>query len=76
MANITITIPDAVLPRVVEAMSERFGYTPGTETRGAFVRRKLIAEWTRIVIEYESAQAGLAASAAKATETAGEIVLS
>jgi hypothetical protein len=51
MATISVTVPDAVLPELVDALCQRYGYqanilvdgvsTPNPETRNAFARRQL-----------------------------------
>ena len=60
MTTITITIPDAITQRVVLALCHRWGYsdtledgTPNTETKSAFVKRKMIEHLKRSVKEAE-----------------------
>ena len=58
MATISLTIPDAALPRVVDALCARGHWTPETPgTRGAFAKAEL-ARWLREEVrEYERAEA-------------------
>jgi hypothetical protein len=70
MAQIQITIPDAVLPRVVDAFAATYGYqptidgAPNPETKAAFAKRQVIAFIKRTVADRE---AGAAADAARST---------
>lgn len=66
MANITINIDDAQLTRVITALSAAFGYQelietdpalppiPNPETEGQFVRRKVIEQLKKIVLDQEA----------------------
>lgn len=61
MATISINIPDTQMPRVLDAFTATFGYSPtladGTanpETRGQFTRR-IIVDWVKSnVVAYEA----------------------
>ena len=62
MATITINIPDAAVPRVLEAMCSTGGYEPSDGlTKGAFAKRMLAQYVKRIVFEYEAMTAQRAA---------------
>lgn len=57
MANITITIPDANLSRVIDGFATRYEYNTfkqGAETKAQFAKRMLIASIKRAVIEGEA----------------------
>ena len=62
MANITISIPDEFIPRVVAALKVQDGRNPADGlpqgvTQAAFVRR-VISDWVRArVRQYEMSQA-------------------
>ena len=60
MAAITFNIPDEHLPRLVEALSEHYGYKeilvtgePNPETRAQFIKRKTALQWIQITRNYE-----------------------
>jgi hypothetical protein len=60
MATITVTIPDPVAPRVIDALSIGMGYqttidgNPNPETKGAFAKRQLILWVMAVVKNYEA----------------------
>jgi len=76
MAQITLTIPDNVVPRVLDAIAATQGYDefaqPG-ETKAEFARRYIKAHVKRLVIEHESNQAADAALAAQRAQTNAEV---
>jgi hypothetical protein len=80
MASFNFTVPDAAVPRVVEAFCVRFGYqetsvdgVPNPETRGDFTRR-MIREFIKdTVVSHEASLAGRDASASQAAETRSEV---
>lgn len=69
MASIQITVPDAVLSRVLDAVSAKWGYNPGGgQTKAQFAKATLAAYLKSIVRDYEAEVAAKAAyDAAKAT---------
>jgi len=59
MASITITIPNAVKDRVLDAIAARHGYDSGTDGTKAQFAKSVIALWAkRITVEYESSLGG------------------
>lgn len=65
MANLTITIPDAVLPRVLDAIASSRGYNPATDgTKAQFAKAQIIGLLKDIV---SSAEAAAAEKSARAT---------
>lgn len=82
MANITIQIPDAMMPRVVEAFTKQFNYqdqvldqaNPGAmianpETKNQFTQRQ-IRDYIKNTV---GMQEGLAASAAAAEKARNDL---
>ena len=67
MATLTLTIPNAQLSRVADAISTKFGYTGfeadgiTPQTKQEFVRKILIKYLKRNVAEHEAGTAGAAA---------------
>lgn len=58
MADITITVADAVLTRVLNAIAARHGYNPATDgTKGQFAKATLVKWAKKEVVEYEATQA-------------------
>lgn len=58
MATITLTIPDPVLNRVLDAIASSKGYGPGSgQTKAQFARSVIAAYIKSIVVEYESRSA-------------------
>lgn len=76
MATITFTIPDAVLPRIIAAVTTVYKYEstliddvtgepyPNPETKAAFTKRMVIEFLKNIVKQHEVVQAAVIASAA------------
>lgn len=69
MASTTITVPDAVLPRVLDAVAATQGYNPATDgTKAQFLKAFIARTLKGIVAEYEaSAAASAAAASARST---------
>lgn len=79
MAQIVLTIPDPVLPRMIQGLSEYYGYQPtlkdpsditktipNPETRAQFAKRMLIFHIKKTMIQ---AEGGPAATTARETVT-------
>lgn len=76
MAAITITIPDAVLPRVLDAFAAHYGWTGGGgQTKAQFARQKLQDHVVAVVRAYEAGGAAEAARLAAAAKVDSEITL-
>lgn len=76
MAQITVTIPDAVLPRVLDAFAVRYGWNAaGGQTKAQFAKAKLI-DFTRDVVRlHETATAAETARSAASAGVDTDIVL-
>lgn len=83
MAQITINIPDAIAPRVLNAFARKFGYSPkldngddNPETKAQFAKRKLLETIKNAVLEIEvqDAKNNIATTTAQTVEN--EITLS
>lgn len=58
MASIQIEIPDAQVPRVLEAFAESFGYDPASGLTKAQFAKKQTARWVKeITLNYERQKA-------------------
>lgn len=76
MAQIAITIPDAVLPRVLDAFAAR-GFDPaGGLTKAQYAKQQVIAHIRNVVRAYETEQAVRAAAAQASTTADADIALS
>lgn len=65
MAQITITIPDAVVQRVLDAFAYRFGYDSVPDpkpTKAAFAKQALVSQIRAVTHDYEKMVAAQAAS--------------
>jgi hypothetical protein len=83
MATITITIPDAVAPRVLNGFSSHYGYAPvldngslNPETKAQFAKRKLIELIKQAVRESEMETARNVAATTAAASVDDDIILS
>jgi len=59
MADITITIPDAKVPVVLDAFAQQFGYDQSkleNETKAEFAKRMLISRIKAFVRDYRATQ--------------------
>ena len=56
MAQVTITIPNGQLTRVVDAMCDVYGYTDGDGPKPAFAQAKLVEHVRNIVRSVEQAR--------------------
>lgn len=68
---ISFTIPDAVAPRLVNALAAHYRWAatmPGTKEQ--YVKAQVIAEWKEITGEYEARTASTAAKASANTDIA------
>lgn len=82
MAQITITIPDAVVQRVLTAMCNTYGYqatlpdgTPNPQTQAQFARAQLAAYVKAVVTAYEATQAAEAARVSAANTASSDIAV-
>lgn len=64
MANISITIPDAVVPRVLDAFDGSYPGRPQGVTQAAWAKRQVINYVRDVTVSYERQQAAIAAAAA------------
>lgn len=76
MATISITVPDAVVPRVLDAMADTYTYDPATDgTKAQFAKKQIAAHVKSIVVAYEtriaSEEAAATAQAAVIAEMGG-----
>lgn len=83
MAQITITIPDAVATRVIDGFCKRYNYpptledgTPNPETKAQFAKRKVLEFIKRAVQEAEVEDARNAAAEEASASVENDIVLS
>lgn len=72
MAQITLTIPDALLARVLDAFATTYGYTPGNGTKAQFARQQLATHIRGVVRSYEVQRASELA-AQQVADGAGEL---
>jgi hypothetical protein len=63
MATVSITVPDAALPRIVDALCATGGWTAASGARGAFAHGVLVNYLRQCVINTEVAIAQAAALA-------------
>lgn len=76
MASITITIPDAVLNRVLDAIAATRSYNPGTDgTKAQFAKAQLVAWIKGIVVDYEGNNAANTANASARTTAQTDIAI-
>ena len=64
MATITITIPDAQLARVLDALARAYGWKTGDGPKPAFVRAAVAAQLKTMVVQVERGEAERSAVAA------------
>lgn len=87
MANITIQIPDALLPRVINGLSTFYGYQaevintegqtiPNPQTKAQFAKKQLIEHIKHCVKTVETDEAVRQARESKSTEVENGITLS
>lgn len=79
MATIQIQIPDAVMPRVIDALTAQGEDGPWTAesglTRGQWARREVIRYVRRVVIDHESRLARDAAGEVAAAQAEADITI-
>lgn len=69
MATINLQIPDALLPRLLVAIADHYGWDPeGGQTRAQFAQSVLIRHCKDILRNHEANVAARQASAAKDAE--------
>lgn len=67
MATINLDIPDAAMPRIVDAFAVHYGWHPDLGvTKAVFAKRQLIEHLRLIVLTVEGSAADRQASAARA----------
>lgn len=75
MAQITITIPDAVVERVLDAFAVTYGYEDNGETRAQFAKRQVQEFIRRTVRDREAAIASHEAHLAAVADVDADIAL-
>lgn len=76
MATITLTIPDAIVPRVLEAFALEYSYNPETDgTKAQFTKVKIVEFLKRTVREAEGALAIKAAKLSSDNDVATSIII-
>lgn len=74
MAEITINVPDAVVPRVLDAFADEFGYDPEIDgTKAAFAKQRLASYVKQIVVNHEAETAARQAQTAACDAAIAEI---
>jgi hypothetical protein len=74
MATISITVPDPVVQRVLDAVAATYGYDPDTDgTKAQFARAQVAAVVKNVVVSYEAQQAGESAWTAAKSTAEGDI---
>ena len=77
MATITLTIPDAALPRVVDALCVYGGRSADSALAPGAFARGVVAAWVKgIVVAHETQVAAEAARIAAETRTDAEVSVS
>lgn len=79
MADISITVPDSVVTRVLDAFASRFGYATNknaNETRAQFAKRMLAGMVKQIVVAEEANAAANTAYDSAATSATTDISVS
>jgi hypothetical protein len=76
MATITLNVPDAVLPRVVEALCV-YGQRPddSPEARGVFAKGVVVAFVRHVTMAHEAQQAAESARAAAEARAAADVTI-
>lgn len=76
MAQVIITIPDAVLPRVLDAVAARYSYNAQNgQTKAQFAKSQVIAMLKDAVLWYEGTQAAQTAQQTAVTQVNAEVTL-
>jgi hypothetical protein len=77
MASISITIPDAVLSRVLDAFAARYGWeSAGGQTKAQFAKSRVIEFIRDVVRAHEATAVAEAARVAAVAAVNADIVLS
>jgi hypothetical protein len=67
MAQIVVDVPDAVVPRVLDAFAATYAYNPGSGlTKAQFAKQRLAAYVKQVTVAYEATRD---AEAARQTST-------
>lgn len=77
MANITITVPDNVANRLLDAIALEYRYTENQlqgETKAQFAKRMLIEDWAKRILKRQEGNAAAEASRATAEAAANSDV--
>ena len=76
MATLTINIPDAVAPRVVNAFAARFGYDSEVDgTKAQFLKKQVVLWMKEQVRDHEANTAAAATANTAATSAESDITL-
>lgn len=73
MANISITIPDALVGRVLDAFDGSYPGRPQGVTQAAWAKQKVIDYARDVTIAYERQQAAITAAAAAEAAAQSEV---
>jgi len=73
MADITITVPDAVLTKVVDALCEYGDWTAADGSRTPFAKTVIIRWMKKVTIQREQRIDGAVATAAAEQDTTSEL---
>ncbi len=77
MATVSVTIPDPVLARVLDAFATAYGYNPATDgTKAAFAKRQVARFVMETVRAHEATTAANAALKAATDKATTEITIS
>jgi hypothetical protein len=81
MAQITINIPDAAMPRVIDAWGAGYSSTlpdgsPNPQTKAQYARAKIISALKNRVVIYESGEASRVAARSAKQKAESEIAIS
>lgn len=74
MASISVTVPDAIVTRVLDAICDTYDYRgPIDGTKAQFAKKQVAEHIRRLVTSYEARQASEAAAQAAADAAAADL---